>query len=331
MILTSKFTIGRRRREWGLHSSRAVKKLLAQAPDILSDAIQHTRLKFPTMGSHEMKHELRHTFGLDVPRSLILAWFNEHEYDLLQERKFKRFRRKAYVAAGVNHIITVDQHEKWMKYGIFLHVGTEVFSGRILWLKVWWTVKNPRLIVKYFLDACREIGGCPLITQSDPGSENYGIANAQTTMRLIADSALAGTSQHKFKHRTTNIPPEIQWSLLRQIFTTGFENMLKYGVDRHWFNENDPIHVHSWIRILIPWMQEECDSYRMRRNTSQRRRDTKKLLPTGIPDLIYHEPAKYGNAKDYKVIIPTAVIDELEKELAPPDHLVFQLILQEYA
>ncbi|KIJ51692.1 hypothetical protein M422DRAFT_157804, partial [Sphaerobolus stellatus SS14] len=188
----------------------AVKKLLAQAPDILSDAIQHTHLKFPTMSSHEMKHELRHTFGLDVPRSLILAWFNEHEYDLLQECKFKRFHRKVFVAAGVYHMITVDQHEKWMKYGIFLHVRTEVFSGRILWLKVWWIVKNPHLIIKYFLELMVNLTGCPLITQSDPGSENYGIANAQTIIHLIADSVLAGTSQLKFKCRTTNVPLEIQ-------------------------------------------------------------------------------------------------------------------------
>ncbi|KIJ51691.1 hypothetical protein M422DRAFT_244021 [Sphaerobolus stellatus SS14] len=44
-----------------------------------------------------------------------------------------------------------------------------------------------------------------------------------------------------------------------------------------------------------------------------------------------NEPVSDTRLIKWQVIIPTAVIDALEKELAPPDHLVFQLIPQEYA
>jgi hypothetical protein len=78
-----------------------------------------------------------------------------------------------------------------------LHAGLEAFSGEINWLKIWWMNKNPRLVAKFYLDTCQRIGGrsfyptlrvsynycmvgVPVITQSDPGTENNGIANAHT-------------------------------------------------------------------------------------------------------------------------------------------------------
>jgi hypothetical protein len=55
----------------------------------------------------------------------------------------------------------------------------------------------------------------PLVTQSDPGSENNGIANGHTLLHHMQDPALARTLQHKFKGQHRNIKPEIFWSQLR--------------------------------------------------------------------------------------------------------------------
>jgi hypothetical protein len=60
--------------------------------------------------------------------------------------------------------MTVDQHDKWKRFGLFLHVATEPFSGHIHWLKVWWTNSNPRLILSYYLDAARMMRGNILIS-----------------------------------------------------------------------------------------------------------------------------------------------------------------------
>jgi hypothetical protein len=54
----------------------------------------------------------------------------------------------------------------------------------------------------------------PLVTQSDPGSENNGIANGHTLLCHMQDPALARTLQHKFKGQHHNIKPEIFWSQL---------------------------------------------------------------------------------------------------------------------
>ncbi|KAJ7898961.1 hypothetical protein B0H14DRAFT_2220823, partial [Mycena olivaceomarginata] len=70
-------------------------------------------------------------------------------------------------------------------FGLSLHSGIEPFIGRIHWKKIWWTNSNPRLILSYYLDTVEELGSksfrvMPLVSQSDPGTENFGLANGRS-------------------------------------------------------------------------------------------------------------------------------------------------------
>ncbi len=84
--------------------------------------------------------------------------------------------------------------------------------------------------------------GIPLLTQSDLGTENYGIANAQTSMRQHLDLSLEGTLQHRWMRGHDNVKPEIAWSQFRRRFSPGFEDMLQFGVDQNLYNPNDNLH-----------------------------------------------------------------------------------------
>ena len=53
-----------------------------------------------------------------------------------------------------------------------------------------------------------------LVSQSNPGTENIGLANAQTMLRQLHDPTLVGTLQHRFLYKKKNIIPEISWSQL---------------------------------------------------------------------------------------------------------------------
>ena len=53
-----------------------------------------------------------------------------------------------------------------------------------------------------------------MITQSDPGTENFGVANGQTLLRQIHDATLDGFVQHRWMRAKKNIKPEIAWSQL---------------------------------------------------------------------------------------------------------------------
>lgn len=73
------------------------------------------------------------------------------------------------------------------------------------------------------------VSGTALITQSDPGSENYGIANAQTVLRHALDPTLGDTLQHRWMTNHFNVKPEIFWSQLRRRWSPGFEEVLDRG------------------------------------------------------------------------------------------------------
>lgn len=84
--------------------------------------------------------------------------------------------------------------------------------------------------------------GVPLLTQSDLGTENYGIANAQTSFRQHLDPELAGTLQHRWERGHGNVKPEISWSQVRKRFSPGFEDHLEYGVQSDIYNPSDSLH-----------------------------------------------------------------------------------------
>ena len=76
----------------------------------------------------------------------------------------------------------------------------------------------------------------PLTTQSDPGSENYGVANIHTLIRHALDPTLVGTLQHRWKRNKTNIKSESNWSVFRRDFAPGFEDLFEAGVVKGWYN-----------------------------------------------------------------------------------------------
>lgn len=89
--------------------------------------------------------------------------------------------------------------------------------------------------------------GTSLLTQSDHGTENYGIANAQTVMRQTLDPELLGTLQHRFMGGHKNKKPEIVWSVIRRNWAPGFETLFQMGVDHGLYDPQDPLekYVHT--------------------------------------------------------------------------------------
>ncbi|KAG1772923.1 hypothetical protein EV702DRAFT_1245552 [Suillus placidus] len=197
--------------------------------ETIHDAMVDLRQIYPHAGSRKMISLLFHEREMAVPRSVMKSYFATYEPDLVCQCKARHLCRKRFWAAGVNDLFTVDQHDKWLRFGLALHTGIEPFSGHIMWMRIWHSNKNPQLILSYYLDTLTELGHMPLVTQSDLGTENFGIANAHTLLRQWHDPALQGTLQHRWMRTKKNVVPEITWSQLRHRFTPGFENLLDTG------------------------------------------------------------------------------------------------------
>ncbi|KAI6008923.1 hypothetical protein F5J12DRAFT_920784 [Pisolithus orientalis] len=243
---------------------------------------------------------LHHERNMSVSRSVIREYFATYEPHLICHRKACHLQCRRFWAAGVNDIWVVDQHDKWNKFGLALHTSIELFSGKILWIRVWHSNRNLQLILTYYLDVVEELGFIPLVTQSDPGSENFGIANAQTMLCQWHDPALEGTLQHWWMCSRKNIKPEIMWSQLCRHFTPSFKSLLEYGVHQGWYDIDNTLQCMIFWWIFIPWLQEELNGYCEHVNYTIKQHDCHKVLPHGVPELMFHSPQDYG-AIDFKV------------------------------
>lgn len=94
------------------------------------------------------------------------------------------------------------------------------------------------IFCQWIADLLNELG-VPVITQNDPRTENYGVANTHTMIRHCLDPSLANTLQHRFMPGHNNILSEVKWSIFRRDFVPGFEDILQQGVDNGWYDIND--------------------------------------------------------------------------------------------
>ncbi|KAG2029121.1 hypothetical protein BDR03DRAFT_1018871 [Suillus americanus] len=254
------------------------------------------------------------------------------------------------------------------------------------------------LILTYYLETIQKLGHIPLVTQSDPGTENYRIANAHTMLRQMNDPALQGTLQHRWMQTKKNVKPEITWSQLRRRFTPGFEthvyedpafkdafksvpnrcsdkalalymslkgfhkNLSKTTVEsirsafkKMWelsdgdtyrgkwhFNEvkqrweGNPANSADIYDVLSSVKHKasaeggdrtqcELDRYQDCINNTLKRPDRNKVLPHGVPNLIYESPEAF-RALDFKVTVKQDDIDYVRHLYVDPDHPVFDLV-----
>ncbi|KAG1896356.1 uncharacterized protein F5891DRAFT_1130312 [Suillus fuscotomentosus] len=293
--------------------------------ETIREAVMELRQMFPHAGTREMIGLLFHEKNMSVAKSVMMSYFAAYEPELVWQRKARRLKRKHFWAAGVNDLFAVDQHDKWLRFGLGLHTGVEPFSGRIMWIRVWHSNRNPQLILSYYLDTITELGHMPLITQSDLGTENYGIANAQTLLRQRYDPTLQGTLQHRWMRTKKNVMPEITWSQLRRRFTPGFETLLDEGVIEGWYDSGNTLHMMVFRWVFIPWLQQELNAYRDRVNNTAKRRDRNKILPHGVPNLIYDSPEDFG-ALDFKVSIDHEGIDYVRNFYINASNPVFDIV-----
>jgi len=164
--------------ECGLKSCRAQ----AHTFETISGPIEGLRKRFPTAGAAGMWDHLRQKAKIWVPRCalvlVLLCLLTDNsqrklimDYNKVTDpigvaaRRAGRIRRHVFYAAGVNHIWAFDQHDKWQHFGLKLHLGIEPFTGFLLWIIVWWTNSNPKLVGWEYFRAARKYGGkCPLIS-----------------------------------------------------------------------------------------------------------------------------------------------------------------------
>ncbi|KAG9124225.1 hypothetical protein FRC07_012343 [Ceratobasidium sp. 392] len=315
-------TLRNRCKTWGFNTAR---KQEHTCMEDVKDVISAARERYPTAGKRGLISHVFQEQGIKITEQMMTEWMHTYEPEATAGRRANRLKRKRFWAAGVNDLWCIDQHDKLARFGLRLHVCVEPFSGMIIWLRVWWSNSNPRLICHYYLDAVRTLGFIPLVTQSDPGSENFGVANAHTALRHLYDPTLQGTIQHRTMRKHNNIKPEITWKEIRRHGSPGIHNVLDLGLNNHWYDPDNPVHALLFRWLAIPWVQSELDAIRNMLNNFRKRSDKNKILPQGRPSTIFEAPELSGS-KDFKVIIDPTDLADIQERYAPLNHPVFELV-----
>jgi hypothetical protein len=90
----------------------------------------------------------------------------------------------------------------------------------------------------------------PLIIQSDPDPENFGVVNAQTVICHCLDPTLWDTLQHCWMVKHQNILSEIKWSIFHHDWLLGFEDILDACINNSWYDVNNIFERYALIFIF---------------------------------------------------------------------------------
>ena len=150
-------------------------------------------------GYRSIWNSLRIGHGLTVPRDLVQILVKEIDPDGCELRKRRKLRRRHYWSLGPNHTWHIDGYDKLKDFGFPIHGCVDGFSRKVLWLNVARSNNNPAVVLGFYLDCVVENEGCPLIVQSDCGTENGNVAAAQCYFRADGIDEYAGEKAHRYE------------------------------------------------------------------------------------------------------------------------------------
>lgn len=149
----------------------------------------------------------------------------------VMKRSAKKLRRRQYQAKGPNSVWHIDGYDKLKPYGLCISGGIDGFSRNVMWLTVFSTNNDPRVIAGYYMEAVKDIAGAPAIIRADMGTENRLVDVLQTL--------LVGENSFRYGRSTTNQRIEGWWAFLRKHCTQYWIDILEDIKDEGLFSGDE--------------------------------------------------------------------------------------------
>ena len=189
------------------------RKLYSPIEDVLSFIQESLYGSTSRIGYRLMYYKCKQA-GLRIPQEAVRLILRHLDPDGVAFRISRRLIRRRYYARGPNYIWHLDGYDKLTPYGLCISACIDGFSRRIIWAEVYKTNKDPEIIAGYFIDAVKEINGCPTILRMDAGSENVTCFRLQQYFRerdgiVQGQCCIVGKS-------TSNQRIESWWAIFRR-------------------------------------------------------------------------------------------------------------------
>ncbi|KAJ3318309.1 hypothetical protein HDU76_000866 [Blyttiomyces sp. JEL0837] len=214
-----------------------------------------------------------------------------------EKRKKQVLQRRIYYAVGPDDQWCSDGHDKFLPFGLGIHGCVDAWSGKWIWLRVFVTNHDPRVVGLYYLQAIKERRVFPFTTRTDCGTETVLMASMQMVLHDLHETGVMTDQNHKFVTSTRNQKIESGWSRFLRAKGLALKLEIERGYERLAnFNENDQLDKFVFWYVFMPLTQRILDDYVRERNTSRRRKQKNSILPHAPPDVCYAIPEKYGGA-----------------------------------
>jgi hypothetical protein len=148
----------------------------------------------------------------------------------VETRIGRRLRRRSYFASGPNFVWHLDGYDKLKPFGLCISGCIDGFSRKIIWMNVYRTNNNPKVIGGYFLEAVRLLRGCPKLVRGDYGTENKLVCDFQMFLRRNCTDNAAGRC-YLDGASTCNQRIESWWSFLRKECSQFWMELLRPLID----------------------------------------------------------------------------------------------------
>ena len=94
-------------------------------------------------------------------------------------RKSRRLQRRSYSSNGPNYCWHLDGYDKLKPFGLCVSGCVDGFSRKVIWLNVYTTNNNPKVIRGYYIESLEKLKACPTKVRGDCGTENVYVKQFQ--------------------------------------------------------------------------------------------------------------------------------------------------------
>ncbi|KAJ7145031.1 hypothetical protein C8R46DRAFT_918900 [Mycena filopes] len=326
-IQTSASTVKRRRKVLGLTGGAATVKNMVKA-----DAVQLVLNKLDKdpvkrSGVRTIRATVAFQDSVILPRQMVWEIMQEYDADsfALREPTAKKILRVKKFPIGINHRWAMDGHDKLYKIGFPVYATVDDATGKIM--KAWVVPSNRfgEVVAYLFLCLVEEVGGIPIQTTTDCGSETtllYGVVNS-LRLQFHADIDSEELPPHVYLRSVHNVSVERQWLRLRMDFGDNCAATFNQGVIDGRYNSNNPDQFELCQWLWPQFIQIGLDDYAARRNAIKMRKQADKPGPSGMSrNTAYSLPEKWGG-RDCLLDVDMGVIRQMKEDLGGDELIAF--------
>ncbi|KAG1930743.1 hypothetical protein F2P79_022072 [Pimephales promelas] len=265
--------------------------------------------------------------GFTVKRETVRLLLSVLDPDGVAYRRARRLRRRRYHNPGPNFMWHVDSYDKLKPYGLCINGCVDGFSRNVMWLKVYFTNNDPKVIASYFIETVKNRDGCPRRIRSDHGTENVAMEQMQIFLRRDATDEFAFHRSFLYGSSNHNQRIESFWSILRKENIQFWMNFFQALKEEDYFSGDflDKSIVQFCFTTLV---QDELDRFVQMWNAHRIRAQRNITAPHGRPSIMYMAPHLYGS-DDYLFQCNSLDVQNCQEECHmltyPCDETVFEL------